>query len=65
MLAVMPRARKGTNEMRTETGMVMTGMSALGRCQRKRMMMRTTVTMTPMRVEVSVSMERWMSSERS
>ena len=48
MLAVMPIIRKGMKESRTATGMVITGMMALGMCQRKRKTTSATVTMTSM-----------------
>ncbi len=65
MLAVIPISRKGMKEIRTATGMVMIGMMALGMCQRKRRITRATVTMTSMSVDFRLSMERWISSERS
>ncbi len=65
MFAVMPRARNGTNETSTATGIVMTGMRALGTCHRNSSTTKTTIRMTWTRVSVTLSMARWMSSERS
>ena len=49
----------------TATGMVTSGMTALGRCQRKSRITSETVTSTSTRVDWRVSIERWMSSDRS
>ena len=65
MLAVIPSSRKGMKEMRTATGMVITGMRALGMCQRKRKTTRATVMITSIRVDFRLSMERRIRSERS
>ena len=65
MFAVIPRCRNGMNEMRTATGIVMTGMSALGTCQRNSRMTKTTVRMTSTSVYLRLSMARSISSERS
>ena len=65
MFAVMPSIRNGMNETSTATGMVMTGMSALGTCHRNSRTMKTTVRMTSTSVSVTLSMARRMRSERS
>ena len=65
ILAVTPISRKGMKAMRTAIGMVITGMRALGMCQRKRTMTRATVIMISIRVDVRLSMERVINSPRS
>ena len=65
MLAVIPIIRKGMKERRMTTGMVMSGMRALGTCQRKRSTTRDTVTSTSTTVDFRLSMERRIRSERS
>ena len=65
MLAVTPMSRKGMKERRMATGMVMMGMMALGMCQRNNRITRETVTSTSTRVPFMLSMDRWISSERS
>ena len=54
MLAVIPMSRKGMKEMRMATGMVISGMRALGMCQRKSRITRATVTSTSMSVDSQV-----------
>ena len=65
MLAVMPSIRNGMNDTSTATGIVMTGISALGTCQRNSSTMKTTVRMTSISVSVTLSIARRISSERS
>ncbi len=65
MFAVIPSIRNGMNEMSTATGMVMTGMSALGTCHRKSSTMKTTVRMTSMSVSETLLMALRMRSDRS
>ena len=65
MLAVMPSARNGMNEISTATGIVMIGMIALGTCSRNSRTMKTTVRMTSTSVSETLLMARLISSERS
>ena len=65
MFAVSPMAWNGMNETRHATGIVITGIAALGTCQRKRRITRTTVTITSIRVVRRLSIERRMRSDRS
>ncbi len=54
MLAVTPMAWKGMKASSTATGMVTSGMMALGRCQRKSRITSETVTSTSTSVDCSV-----------
>ena len=65
MLAVIPMSRKGMKESRTTTGMVMMGTMALGMCQRKSRITAATVRISASKVDLRLSMERSISSERS
>ena len=65
MLAVMPIIRKGMNERRMTTGMVISGMRALGMCQRKSRTTSDTVIRTSTTVDFRLSTERRISSDRS
>ena len=65
MLAVSPSARMGMKASSTAIGMVKIGMSALGRCQRKRRMTPLTMRSSSTSVWRRVSMARSMSVERS
>ncbi len=65
MLAVTPIIRKGMNEIRTARGMVMMGMTALGKCQRNRSTTSETVIITSTMVHFRLSIARLISSDRS
>ena len=65
MLAVTPIHLNRMNEVRTATGMVMSGMIALGMCQRKMRITADTVRSTSMSVIFTLLMARRMSCERS
>ena len=65
MLAVMPSIRNGMNDTSTATGMVMTGISALGTCHRNSSTMKTTVRMTSMSVSDTLLTARRIRSDRS
>ena len=65
MFAVSPRPPKGMKAISTASGIVITGISALGRCQRKSMMITEIVTMTSTIEEESVPIARRIRSERS
>ena len=65
MSAVSPVMRKGMKASRMATGSVMTGMTALGMCQRKMKTTTETVTRTSMMVDVRLSIAPRISPERS
>ena len=65
MLAVTPIILNGMKEISTATGMVITGMMALGKCHRKIRITRETVISTSTRVDFMLPMARWIKSERS
>jgi len=65
MLMLTPARDSGMNASKMATGIVTTGMTALGKCQRKTKMIRTTVTITSMTVIRALEIERRMRSERS
>ena len=54
MFADTPNARNGMNEINTATGIVTTGIIALGMCHRNSMMTTTTVIMISTSVELQV-----------
>ena len=53
------------NATSTATGMVMSGMSALGTCHRNSSTMKTTVSTTSTSVSLTLSIARRISAERS
>ena len=65
MFAVIPSARNGMNATSTATGMVMSGMSALGTCHRNSSTMKTTASTTSTSVSLTLSIARRISAERS
>ena len=65
MFADIPNARNGMNATSTATGMVMSGMSALGRCLRKSSTTNATVSTTSTSVSLTLSIARRISAERS
>ena len=65
MLAEIPMAWKGRNEMSTAMGMVMIGMMALGMCQRNSSTTADTVRITSMMVDFRLPIALRISSERS
>jgi hypothetical protein len=65
MFAVIPIARNGMNATSTATGIVISGMSALGTCHRNSSTMKDTVSTTSTSVSLTLSIARRMSAERS
>ena len=65
MSAVSPVMRNGMKASRIATGSVMTGMTALGMCQRNRKTTAETVISTSIMVEVRLSIAPRISPERS
>ena len=65
MFEVRPVPYIGMKERMTAMGMVTMGMVALGMCHRKMRITRLTMMSSSMRVCLSVSIDRWMRSERS
>ena len=65
MLDVSPEAYIGMKEMITAIGMVTIGIAALGRCRRNNRITKLTMINSSPSVWISVSMERWIRSERS
>jgi hypothetical protein len=65
MFAVIPSARNAMNATSTDTGRVMSGMSALGACHRNSSTMKTTASTTSTRVSLTLSIARRISADRS
>ncbi len=65
MFALTPISRMGINEITIATGMVSTGMTALGTCQRKIKITSETMISSSTSVCFRLSMERRISSDRS
>ena len=60
-----PRHSEGNEGRRTATGIVITGIMELGRCQRKISTISETVSSTSISVDFRLSIERRIRSERS
>ena len=65
MFEEMPRSAMGMKASSTETGIVMMGTIAEGMCQRKTRITRLTISISSSSSCFRVSIERWISSERS
>ena len=65
MFEVRPISRIGIKAMMMATGIVITGIIALGGCQRKMRITSETITISSIRVLFKFSMERRIRSERS